>query len=176
MGGSQNHKGVSTVRPLVYSHLAIALHISEAKMVTKGQLANLYFKQGFSTREVAKVLGFKSKTSVLNLLKKYGMNPRSSSHIGTAARKRFSRDRRGSKNKQWRGGIFKSDGYIRVLIGLKKYKQEHRVVMEKHLGRKLKRDEFVHHINEDRSDNRIENLQVCSPSEHTSIHNIRRGK
>lgn len=50
------------------------------------------------------------------------------------------------------------------------FQDEHRYVMEKHLKRKLKDNEVVHHINGDKSDNRIENLQVMTLSEHSSMH------
>lgn len=50
------------------------------------------------------------------------------------------------------------------------FQDEHRYVMEKHLKRKLKDNEVVHHINGDKSDNRIENLQVMTLSEHSSLH------
>lgn len=77
-------------------------------------------------------------------------------------------------NKSWVGGKTNHDGY--VLIGQQhghpkakgkgKYIAEHRLVMEKHLGRTLGSKEVIHHINENRSDNRLENLQVMSIGEH----------
>jgi hypothetical protein len=47
---------------------------------------------------------------------------------------------------------------------------EHRLKVEKLIGRKLKRFEFVHHINEDKRDNRIENLEIVTPALHAVRH------
>jgi hypothetical protein len=65
--------------------------------------------------------------------------------------------------------IHKGTGYI---IGREEGRQyyQHRYVMECHLGRKLEKEESVHHINGNREDNRIENLEVISASEHGLHH------
>jgi predicted nucleic acid-binding Zn ribbon protein len=50
-------------------------------------------------------------------------------------------------------------GYVKIKVG-KRWVLEHRHVMEQALGRALSRTENVHHINGDRSDNRLENLEL----------------
>lgn len=56
------------------------------------------------------------------------------------------------------------------------YVSEHVLVMSRILGRPLRSDEVVHHRNEDRLDNRPENLEVMLRSKHLSHHHKGRHK
>lgn len=82
-------------------------------------------------------------------------------------------------NGRWIGGKRKHKaGYIliRNLKGNKSgYIFEHRLIIEKQIGRQLHRWEVVHHINGNPADNRINNLQLFkNNAEHKRIHGLLR--
>ena len=73
----------------------------------------------------------------------------------------------GKSNPRYRHGH--KNGYEMCKVN-GSWKPTHRVIIEQHLGRKLKKDEVVHHINHDKLDNRLENLKVMTISEHIKYH------
>jgi hypothetical protein len=77
--------------------------------------------------------------------------------------------RRGNKHWSYKGA-YPDLKYMRIRRGDGKVVGEHRLIMELHLGRKLSRQEHVHHINRDGFDNRIENLRVVDQGIHSSMH------
>lgn len=85
---------------------------------------------------------------------------------------------KGKNHPHWKGGRLRhSAGYIFIYCpehpnaSQDGYVLEHRLIMEKNIGRYLTKEEKVHHINKKTSDNRIENLVLfSSQADHIKYH------
>lgn len=97
----------------------------------------------------------------------------SQSRVSSALRMigRCCERRSGSNHPSWKGGRcgapggyialkIESEDPLKCMAGSNGYVMEHRIVMARALGRPLSKDESVHHINGDRKDNRLSNLQL----------------
>lgn len=80
------------------------------------------------------------------------------------------------KSHNWKGGSQEKYGYNFIYQGQTQglngirgnYRAEHCLIMEKKLGRLLKKGEIIHHINYNRKDNRIENLYLTNWKQHNN--------
>ena len=86
---------------------------------------------------------------------------------------------RGSNHHRWNHDrIINKDGYVMIRVGKTHpmadkngYCLEHDLIMACAIGGALEDGYVVHHINNDKIDNRIENLKLLSISKHNKIHN-----
>ncbi len=148
--------------------------------IDAGELYRLYWIEKLSIREIAPILKCHPKT--LPYYFRYLNVPvRSLSESIQLAYDRGILDHKGSKASKWRGGrSIDKRGYVTVYVDpISPYHvmcrrgrnsvDEHRLVMAQHLKRPLLGYEIVHHINGVKGDNRIENLELMSASDHSPI-------
>lgn len=143
-----------------------------------------------SLRDIAKEVG-SSYGAIIHTVRKFQLEvpwkksgPKSGTNMKIVAtnayRKKYPNGRFGQEASNWRGGrryggtkmsyvlIYSPDHPYAVNGG---YVMEHRLVMEKHLGRYLLPQEVVHHKNGVKDDNRLENLEyMASRKAHAREH------
>lgn len=102
---------------------------------------------------------------------------RTAKTTGTGKRPFGSRDcyhsfTRGENHADWRGSKYvPTRGYVMVYTRVrKKRRKEHIVLAEKALGRPLKKDECIHHVEGDKTNNKPGNLIICTNSYHKMLH------
>lgn len=118
------------------------------------------FGKGQTAIEIAAALGC-STHPVKKALVRLGLRRPANRREGVGA---------GSSNPAWKGGRrVRTDGYVAIWTP-EGERLEHQTVMEKHLARRLKRGEIVHHRDHDKQNNAIENLQLMSQAEHARHH------
>lgn len=133
----------------------------------KTTLIDLYISKEMSINEIARKFNV-TQTVIRRRMKEFEIPFRDTD----VARKMY----RGEKHHSWKGGKRKSDGYVQIKkpnhpkADSSGYVYEHRYLVERELGRYLNSDEHIHHVNGIKDDNRLENLQVVTPSEHVRIH------
>lgn len=122
-----------------------------ARFLDRESLRRLYVEEGLTQKEIARRYK-RAQTTVSSALHAYGIE------AGMA---------RGERHGMWKGGVTISSGGYRWIRcpdhphrNQGNYVQEHRLVMERVLGRYLRPEEVVHHIDDDRLNNAPENLQV----------------
>lgn len=120
--------------------------------------------EGLGVTEIAQKLEIANPRHVRTFLRKHGIPYQKQSHAM-------------EKNPAWRGGrVIDKDGYVLVKAPLHPqrdrhgYVREHRLVMETHLGRVLLPSEVVHHRDDNKLNNQIENLELFgSNGEHLAV-------
>lgn len=125
---------------------------------TTEDLKRLYLDERKSAEEIGKMYGA-SQTAVWRWLIRDGIPRRISGDYNGKAK--------GVNHYNWQGGRRIYRGYVYICPpGGGKAVLEHRYLMEQHLGRKLTKQETIHHLNARKDDNRISNLAIVNNSEH----------
>ena len=133
------------------------------------QLIKIYPK--YSNKRLSKIFN-RTVTAIQHKANRLKIS-KSKDYLKKSKSERFS----GSGGANWNGGVtYNSSGYKMIYSpnhpnSTTDYVMEHRLIMEEEIGRLLKEDEVVHHKNEIKDDNRIENLELMKVGEHITKHN-----
>ena len=147
-------------------------------------IAMKMFDNNKTHKEIAEFLG-RTSCSVAQKLNKVGCkreygskqislglpNPKKGKHLSEKSKQKISIKAKArlldmTKHPSWKGGRrISANGYIEIRVkdhprNRGGYVFEHILVMERMIGRYLTKEEVVHHINQNKQDNRVENLML----------------
>jgi len=161
-------------------------------------MQKLYYKDKWDFKRIADFFGFKSKFAIYDRFKRLGLKARTNTDLKTGfkhsdeTKQKISQSSIGHKHSDetrlkmsarfkgkgnlmygkqaWnnKGGSIHAQGYKVIWIKGKRI-LEHRHIWEKKHGN-IPKGYTIHHINRDKLDNRLDNLQLLSLSEHLKIH------
>lgn len=153
---------------------------------SREELQRLYCDEKLSSKDIGARFGVNHST-VCKHLHKYGIPVRSAAQGG----KDFAWKNEGKKREftpEWKANLsaagkkwgkenasglsYKTGGYVEYTRGENKGRSVHVVLMEQSIGRKLQRNEVVHHIDHDRQNNELTNLRLMTRAEHSRLHRM----
>lgn len=155
--------------------------------VALGARESELYAAGMSIPEVAEEVGVPVSTVYYRLKRMGVLRSRADGVRNASARGRLkSREAGGIVSPQGRENIrkarlawgeknasgvsLKPSGYLEITRGPNKGRSVHVVEMEKRLGRRLKDDECVHHIDGNKTNNDANNLALVTKSGHSRLH------
>lgn len=138
-------------------------------VISKVDLTRMYIDEGKTQREIANVVGCSLKP-IQTAMKNFGIDSRKSIKRANVNLGEFSWSWKGGKSTTKAGYVLvRAEGHPRATKrGF--YVFEHIVVMENKLGRYLVDGEVIHHVDGNKKNNSIENLELTSPNEHIEHH------
>ena len=149
-------------------------HNSKLAFIKRGKRTNKEFKNFLIDQYLIKKKSMSNIAKELNIsngiiakyLDKYEIPKRTKSE-----------QQKRERSSNWRGGKgISSHGYIKIFMpehpyaSVAGYVYEHRLIMEKHIGRYLKPTEVVHHIDQNKQNNKIDNLLLLTNKNHVMLH------